>query len=118
MPRRDAPHAPCCACGDPEGTRNVYDTVIRVSLARFGVEGQGCHRCYSRLHTRAVAVASLRAVEVRPCARCGEPEGWYRYGLHGKREPYPVRMTFDPAEGPICGECARREYEVSGFPTP
>jgi hypothetical protein len=44
---------PCVICGDPDGTiPRSRRTPERLSLARFGLEGVACRRCYIRLYAR------------------------------------------------------------------
>jgi RNA polymerase sigma factor (sigma-70 family) len=44
---------PCMICGDPDGTiPRSRRTPERLSLARFGLDGVACRRCYIRLYAR------------------------------------------------------------------
>jgi hypothetical protein len=44
---------PCCICGDPSGDiLGSKETPTRTSMARFGVEGDACHKCYNRVLSR------------------------------------------------------------------
>jgi RNA polymerase sigma factor (sigma-70 family) len=44
---------PCAICGDPDGTiPRSRRTPERLSLARFGLDGVACRRCYIRLYAR------------------------------------------------------------------
>jgi RNA polymerase sigma factor (sigma-70 family) len=49
----EAARPPCVICGDPDGTiPRSRRTPERLSLARFGLEGVACRRCYIRLYAR------------------------------------------------------------------
>jgi hypothetical protein len=88
---------PCVICGDPQGpTRQPLEQPRRVQLARFGLEGAGCPRCYVILYRqlregkpidaervkrarRMTGTQVSRPKSLGPCAICG------RSG--GKRQP-------------------------------
>jgi RNA polymerase sigma factor (sigma-70 family) len=49
----EAARPPCVICGDPDGTiPRSRRTPERLSLARFGLDGVACRRCYIRLYAR------------------------------------------------------------------
>jgi RNA polymerase sigma factor (sigma-70 family) len=55
-----AARPPCVICGDPDGiVPRSRRTPERLSLARFGLEGVACRRCYIRLYARQKAGSSL-----------------------------------------------------------
>jgi RNA polymerase sigma factor (sigma-70 family) len=56
----EAARPPCVICGDPDGViPRGRRTPERLSLARFGLEGVACRRCYIRLYARQRAGSSL-----------------------------------------------------------
>jgi hypothetical protein len=85
---------PCVICGDFNGDANRRCSVpARMSLKRFGLEGEACLRCYARIKRREGRGTPLdperlkrhpAAIKPRkgpgksswpPCAICGDPDG-------------------------------------------
>jgi hypothetical protein len=120
---------PCVVCGDPEGYRHPGRACSphRVSLARFGIEGEGCYHCYQRLNGRHRRGAPI-APEVRrlpqnvprktswpPCAVCGAPGGRVEDG-----RPAPRRANLERfgIAGAGCHSCHNRlrKRQQKGLP--
>ncbi len=110
---------PCVLCGDPDGYCDVRRnrSPHRVSLARFGIEGEGCYHCYQKLKGRErrgtpiapdvprLPVNVPRKTSWPPCAICGAPGGRRE---DGGAVPRRVNLERLGIAGAGCNSCYTR----------
>jgi hypothetical protein len=94
-----------------------YRSPVRIALARFGMEGRACRRCYFRLVYRDVHGQPLeperlarrppkpkikKTRELLPCVVCGDPGGG---APKGARRPSRHNLKRFGIEGLGCQRC-------------